>query len=156
MHLIWLSSVLVMDWLTKSLMGLGNAQMQGKAFSKIAVAQVPCGSGNRLSHNLNGTGTVSKATLVIIKGIRKPLDLISITQGDRRILSFLSQATGTGAESDLATEPLRWMGDTRFKIGFLTRILAQKVSPLKGTRTMTDYHLSNTELSKTKRQKIGW
>lgn len=109
--------------------GLGKRPDARKAFSKIAVAHIPCGSGNGLSHNLNGTGTVSKATLAIIKGIRKPLDLISITQGDKRTLSFLSQATGMGAESDLATERLRWMGDTRFKIGFLTRILAQKVYP---------------------------
>ncbi|KAH8586791.1 sphingosine kinase [Bisporella sp. PMI_857] len=109
--------------------GLGNRPDARKAFSKVAVAHIPCGSGNGLSHNLNKTGNVSKATLAVIKGIRKPLDLISITQGDKRRLSFLSQATGMGAESDLATEQLRWMGDVRFKIGFLTRILAQKVYP---------------------------
>ena len=109
--------------------GLGNRPDASKALSKLAIAHIPCGSGNGLSYNLNGTGNASLATLSVIKGIRKPLDLISVTQGDRRTLSFLSQATGMGAESDLATEHLRWMGDIRFRIGFLTRILAQKTYP---------------------------
>lgn len=109
--------------------GLGNRPDARRALSKIAVAHIPCGSGNGLSHNLNGTGNASIATLAIIKGIRKPLDLISITQGDTRTLSFLSQTTGVGAESDLATEHLRWMGDIRFKFGFATRILTKKVYP---------------------------
>ncbi|KAL3421157.1 Sphingoid long chain base kinase 5 [Phlyctema vagabunda] len=109
--------------------GLGKRPDVSKALSKIAIAHIPCGSGNGLSHNLNGTGVVSQATLAIIKGVRRPLDLVSITQGHERTLSFLSQATGMGAESDLATEYLRWMRDVRFKIGFLTRILTQRVYP---------------------------
>ncbi|PVH81104.1 hypothetical protein DL98DRAFT_548749 [Cadophora sp. DSE1049] len=109
--------------------GLGKRPDARKALSKMAVAHIPCGSGNGLSQNLNATKNASMATLAVIKGIRKPLDLISVTQGDTRVLSFLSQTTGTGAESDLATENLRWMGDVRFKLGFLTRILAKKVYP---------------------------
>lgn len=109
--------------------GLGKRPDTRRALSKIAVAHVPCGSGNGLSQNLNATGNASIATLAVIKGIRKPLDLISVTQEDSRVLSFLSQTTGIGAESDLATENLRWMGEVRFKLGFLTRILAKKVYP---------------------------
>ncbi|KAH6717376.1 sphingoid long chain base kinase-like protein [Leptodontidium sp. MPI-SDFR-AT-0119] len=109
--------------------GLGNRPDAKKALSEMAVAHIPCGSGNGLSHNLNATGNASMATLAVIKGIRKPLDLISVTQGDTRVLSFLSQTAGMGAESDLATENLRWMGEARFKLGFLTRILAKKVYP---------------------------
>jgi sphingosine kinase len=109
--------------------GLGKRQDARMALTKIAVAHIPCGSGNGLSHNLNDTGNPSKATLAVIKGLRKPLDLISITQGDRRSLSFLSQAMGVAAESDLATEHLRWMGDNRFRLGFLWRLLVKKAYP---------------------------
>ncbi|RFU33712.1 hypothetical protein B7463_g2630, partial [Scytalidium lignicola] len=109
--------------------GLGKRPDARKALKKIAIAHLPCGSGNGLSHNLNDTGNPSEATLSVIKGIRKPIDLIQITQGDNRILSFLSQSTGMGAESDIATEYLRWMGSVRFKLGFATRILVKKVYP---------------------------
>ncbi|KAG4430024.1 hypothetical protein IFR05_014493 [Cadophora sp. M221] len=109
--------------------GLGKRPDAKKALSKMAVAHIPCGSGNGLSKNLNATGNASMATLAVIKGIRKPLDLISVTQGDTRVLSFLSHTAGMGAESDLATEHLRWIGETRFTLGFLTRILAKKVYP---------------------------
>ncbi|CZR66724.1 related to sphingoid long chain base kinase 4 [Phialocephala subalpina] len=66
---------------------LGKSPDARKVLSMIAVADIPCGSGNGLSHNLNGTGIASIATLAIIKVLRKPLDLISITQGDTRTLS---------------------------------------------------------------------
>jgi len=69
------------------------------------------------------------ATLAVIKGIPTPLDLISITQGGNRTLSFLSQSAGIVAESDLATEHLRWMGGARFTYGFLTRLLNKAIYP---------------------------
>lgn len=100
-----------------------------RALGKIAVAHVPCGSGNAMSCNLNGTNSPSLATLAIIKGIITPLDLVSITQGSTRTLSFLSQAVGIVAESDLATEHLRWMGSGRFTYGFLVRLLTKTVYP---------------------------
>ncbi|RDW94497.1 sphingoid long chain base kinase-like protein [Coleophoma crateriformis] len=109
--------------------GLGKRSDAKKALSKIAVVQLPCGSGNAMSCNLNGTDSASLATLAIIKGIPTPLDLISITQGQTRTLSFLSQAVGIVAESDLATENLRWMGAARFTYGFLVRLLDQMMYP---------------------------
>lgn len=109
--------------------GLGKRSDAKRALEKIAVAHIPGGSANGLSRNLNHTANVSKATLSIIKGVRKPMDLVLITQGDKITLSYLSQAIGTSAESDLATEHLRWMGETRFVLGFFTRIWAKKVYP---------------------------
>lgn len=109
--------------------GLGKRPNARKALAKIAVVNLPCGSGNAMSWNLNGTNSPSLATLAMIKGIPTPLDLISITQGETRTLSFLSQSVGIVAESDLATEHLRWMGETRFYYGFLTRILGKTVYP---------------------------
>lgn len=109
--------------------GLGKRRDARRALSKIAVVQLPCGSGNALSLNLNGTDSNSLAALTVVKGIRTPLDLVSITQGDQRILSFLSQSFGIVAECDLGTDHLRWMGSARFTWGFLVRLLRKTVYP---------------------------
>jgi len=109
--------------------GLGKRPDARRALSKLAVSHIPCGSGNAMSCNLYGTHRASFAALAIVKGVSAPLDLVSITQGDNRILSFLSQALGTVAESDLATEHLRWMGGARFTYGFLVRLFKKKVYP---------------------------
>ena len=109
--------------------GLGKKQDATKALSKVAVVQLPCGTGNAMSWNLNGTGSTSIAALCVVKGIRTPLDLTSITQGDKRTLSFLSQSLGIVAEVDLGTEHLRWMGSARFTYGFLVRVLQKTVYP---------------------------
>ena len=109
--------------------GLGKKPDAQIALSKVAVVQLPCGSGNAMSWNLNGTDSNSIAALSVVKGIRTPLDLVSITQGTTRTLSFLSQSVGIIAESDLGTEHLRWLGDARFTYGFLIRLLRKTVYP---------------------------
>lgn len=109
--------------------GLGKRQDAARALQKIAVAQLPCGSGNAMSLNFNGTDDPSLAALAVVKGLRTPLDLTSVTQGDRRTLSFLSQSVGIVAETDLATENLRWMGSARFTWGFLIRLIGKTVYP---------------------------
>ncbi|KAJ4296478.1 sphinganine kinase lcb4 [Kalmusia sp. IMI 367209] len=109
--------------------GLGKREDAARALVKIAVAQLPCGSGNAASLNFNGTDSPSLAALAVIKGLRTPLDLVSVTQGDRRMLSFLSQSVGIVAETDLATENLRWMGSARFTYGFLVRLISKTVYP---------------------------
>jgi len=109
--------------------GLGRKKDARRALSKLAVVQLPCGTGNAMSWNLNGTDSTSMAALCVVKGLQTPLDLVSITQGDRRTLSFLSQSVGIVAESDLGTENLRWMGSARFTYGFLVRLLGKTVYP---------------------------
>ena len=109
--------------------GLGRKSDAEAALSKVAVVQLPCGTGNAMSWNLNGTDSASIAALCVVKGIRTPLDLTSITQGTRRTLSFLSQAVGIVAELDCGTDHLRWMGSARFAYGFLVRILGKTVYP---------------------------
>lgn len=109
--------------------GLGKRRDAQRALSKIAVVQLPCGSGNALSWNLYGTGSPSMAAVGVVKGIRTPLDLISITQSDRRTLSFLSQSFGIIADTDLGTDHLRWMGSARFTYGYLVRLLGKIVYP---------------------------
>jgi sphingosine kinase len=88
----------------------------------MAVAMIPCGSGNAMAWNLYGTDDPSLAALGIVKGVEMPLDLVSITQGTQHTVSFLSQALGVLADCDLKTEHLRWMGDTRFIYGVFATI----------------------------------
>jgi len=109
--------------------GLGQRQDARRALAKIAVCHIPCGSGNAMSCNLYGTHRPSLAALAIVKGLPTPLDLVSITQGDRRTLSFLSQALGMVADLDITTEHLRWMGAARFTWGFLVLALQRRVYP---------------------------
>ncbi|KAF2430546.1 hypothetical protein EJ08DRAFT_633630 [Tothia fuscella] len=109
--------------------GLARKPDAKVALGKIAVVQLPCGTGNAMSLNLNGTDNPAFAALAVVKGLRTSLDLVSITQGDTRTLSFLSQSVGIVAESDLGTENLRWMGNARFTYGFLVRLLGKTVWP---------------------------
>lgn len=109
--------------------GLGKRPDAKRALGKIAVVHVPCGSGNAMSCNLNGTDSASLAALAIVKGVKTPLDLISVTQGNTRTLSFLSQSVGIVADTDLGTENLRWLGSARFTYGFLVRLLGKTVYP---------------------------
>lgn len=119
--------------------GLAQKPNAGLALRTLAVAQLPCGTGNAMSLNLNGTSEPSQAALAIVKGVKVPLDLASITQlsdtasdgGVTRTLSFLSQSLGIVAESDLGTDNIRWMGEFRFTFGFLVRLLGKTVYPVE-------------------------
>ncbi|KAL1862702.1 hypothetical protein VTK73DRAFT_6679 [Phialemonium thermophilum] len=142
--------------------GLGRRPDARRALSKIAVCHIPCGSGNAMSCNVYGTHKPSLAALAIIKGVPTPLDLVSITQGDRRILSFLSQALGIVAEVDLATENLRWMGGHRFTYGFLVRVLKRMVYPCDiamkveiGHKDLIKNHYRSKLLGGSSREAVG-
>lgn len=106
--------------------GLGMRADARRALQTVAVAHVPCGSGNALACNALGTSRASLAALAIVKGVPTPMDLVSITQGATRSLSFLSQTLGVMAEADLGTEHLRWMGQHRFTYGTVKQILKKK------------------------------
>ncbi|KAL2795735.1 ATP-NAD kinase-like domain-containing protein [Aspergillus keveii] len=109
--------------------GLAKKPNAREALSKLAVAMLPCGSGNAMAWNLCGTGSVSVAALTIVKGLRMPMDLMSVTQGSSRTLSFLSQSFGIIADSDLGTDNIRWMGAHRFTYGFLMRLMHKAIYP---------------------------
>ncbi|KAJ6465068.1 ATP-NAD kinase-like domain-containing protein [Mycena vitilis] len=89
---------------------------------RMPIAPIPAGSGNALSVNIMGPNKVldaAYAALNAIKGQPIPLDICSVTQGDTRIYSFLSQAFGLMADLDMGTEWMRWAGGIRFTLGFL-------------------------------------
>ncbi|KAK7042543.1 DAGKc domain-containing protein [Favolaschia claudopus] len=89
---------------------------------RIPIAPIPAGSGNALSVNIMGPAKVldvAYGTLNAIKGQPIPLDICSVTQGNTRIYSFLSQAFGLMADLDMGTEWMRFVGGIRFVLGFL-------------------------------------
>ena len=90
------------DLLNEMLNGLGKRQDAMNALPRIAVVQIPCNSAYAMSYNMKGwSRSPSLATLATVKGVRTPLDLVSITEGKTRILSFLSQAVGVPAGRNL-------------------------------------------------------
>ena len=145
--------------------GLGRRPDAKLALSKVAVTSLPCGSGNGLCLNLNGTSSPSQAALAVVKGRRMPLDLVSITQGDRRILSFLSQTIGSIADADLGTEHLRWMGEARFTYGVVKAIMSKRICACdvafhvrsdNKTGIKEDYRLERERLLALSKAKDRW
>ncbi|KAF4962092.1 hypothetical protein FSARC_9826 [Fusarium sarcochroum] len=138
--------------------GLAKRPDAAKALSSIAVSHIPCGSGNAFSCNLYGSHRASFAALAIIKGIVTPMDLVSVTSGSDRIMSFLSQTLGLIAECDLGTENMRWMGSARFEVGVVQRMFKKKCYPFdlavkveieqkEGVKAHYKHHASNTSLA---------
>ncbi|RWA14106.1 hypothetical protein EKO27_g1023 [Xylaria grammica] len=109
--------------------GFGKRADARNALQKIAVAHIPCGSGNAMSCNLNGSHLPGPSALAVVKGVRTSVDLMSVTQDSQRTLSFLSQSVGIIAEADLGTEHMRWLGAARFDLGVVQRIFSKKVYP---------------------------
>lgn len=109
--------------------GLARRPDASRALSTTPVSHIPCGSGNAISGNIFGSHKPSVAALGLIKGVVTPVDLTSITQGDRRTISVLSQSVGIIAEADLDTENMRWMGSKRFEVGLIQRVWQRKCYP---------------------------
>lgn len=108
--------------------GFGRRQDAIEAL-RMPLAFVPAGSGNAAARSLYNTHEHVESALAIVKGVCTPIDLISITQGNRRYLSYLSTSFGVIADADLGTEHLRWMGQARFTYGVVRRILSRTKYP---------------------------
>lgn len=113
--------------------GIDQHEHRDQAFC-IPIAPIPTGSGNGMSLNLLGLQDgldVCAAALNVLKGQPLKTDLFSFTQGDSRRISFMSQTIGITADIDIETEHLRWMGDTRFIIGYIRAVIARKLCPIE-------------------------
>ncbi|XP_020222547.1 sphingosine kinase 2 isoform X2 [Cajanus cajan] len=88
---------------------------------------VPAGTGNGMAKSLlDSVGdpcTVSNAVLAIIRGRKRSLDVVTITQGETRFFSVLMLAWGLVADIDIESEKYRWMGSARIDFYALTRII---------------------------------
>lgn len=103
------------------------------AFDKVAITQLPCGSGNALSLSTHGTNDASVAAFRMLKAQRTKMDVMAVTQkvdgADQTRLSFMSQAYGLIADADIGTEHLRWMGPIRFEIGVAHKLVTRAKYP---------------------------
>ncbi|KAL1944512.1 hypothetical protein VTO73DRAFT_2942 [Trametes versicolor] len=98
------------------------------------VTPIPSGSGNALAINLLGLDDakdISAAALNAIKGRPMSTDLLSLTQGGKEYMSFMSQSLGLIADLDLGTEHLRFMGGQRFLVGFIYGLIRHRSCPVK-------------------------
>lgn len=113
--------------------GLYRRPDRVKAFNKIAISQIPCGSGNAMSVSCHWTNNPSYATLFLIKSIETRCDVMCMSQPSYKDniphLSFLSQTYGIIAESDINTEFIRWLGPARFELGVAFNIFQRKSYP---------------------------
>ncbi|EJS41666.1 lcb4p [Saccharomyces arboricola H-6] len=113
--------------------GLYRRPDRVEAFNKLAVTQLPCGSGNAMSISCHWTNNPSYAALCLVKSIETRIDLMCCSQpsymNEWPRLSFLSQTYGVIAESDINTEFIRWMGPIRFNLGVAFNIFQGKKYP---------------------------
>lgn len=110
--------------------GLFQRSDRIEAFNKLAITQIPCGSGNAMSISCHWTNNASYATLCLIKSVESRIDLMHCSQpGEPPKLSFLSQTYGIIAESDINTEFMKWMGPARFELGVAYNIIQRKKYP---------------------------
>jgi sphingosine kinase len=114
--------------------GLYQRKDRVDAFNKVALTQLPCGSGNSMTLSTHGTANAAMATVNMLKAKKSKLDLMAVSQNTllgeiTTKLSFLSQSYGIIADADIGTEYLRWMGPIRFDLGVACRLLIRSTYP---------------------------
>ncbi|KAG9002411.1 sphinganine kinase lcb4 [Tulasnella sp. JGI-2019a] len=122
------------------------------AFQQVAVIPLPGGSANAFCINLLGPKDGFDpvyATLNAIKGKPMQLDLASVTNINTRktVFAFLSVAAGLMAEVDIGTENMRWIGETRFILGFLRGFI--NLSPRRLRVTMRKPERDKAQITRT-------
>ncbi|PSS24685.1 Sphingosine kinase [Actinidia chinensis var. chinensis] len=93
---------------------------------KMPIGAIPAGTGNGMAKSLldsvGHTCTTYNATLAIIRGNKRSLDVATILQGETRFFSVLMLAWGLVADIDIESEKYRWMGSARIGFYALQRV----------------------------------
>jgi sphingosine kinase len=91
------------------------------------VSIVPGGTGNGLAASL-GMFSPYEATLRLLRGLYRPLDLIRVRQESTgaEMVAFLQVSWGFVSDADLGSESWRWMGQARTSLKALQNIMAKK------------------------------
>ncbi|KAG0209453.1 sphinganine kinase lcb4 [Mortierella sp. GBA30] len=115
---------------------------------KLPLGAIPADHG---SHVVN-------AVLGILKGKAMPVDLCSVTQKDSRVFSFVLQSFGLIADVDLGSEHLRWMGEARFTMSAIGKLLSQVTYPceLAYIPEETDIEKIRAQYNNHRRQHVVW
>eukprot|EP00794_Sanderia_malayensis_P008857 gene8857-9806_t len=95
---------------------------------KMPIGMIPTGSGNALCasvlHAANDVCDILSAAFHVARGNPHPIDLCSIQNHDHRLFAFLSLTWGIISDIDIESERLRLLGNARFTVGAVHRILA--------------------------------
>ncbi|XP_074305499.1 sphingosine kinase 1-like [Silene latifolia] len=98
-----------------------------KTAIKMPLGPIPAGTGNGVAKSvLDSVGepcSATNATLAILRGHKRSLDVTTISQGKTRFFSVLMLAWGLVADIDIESEKWRWMGSARLDLYAIQRIL---------------------------------
>ncbi|CAN4083959.1 unnamed protein product [Withania somnifera] len=87
---------------------------------------IPAGTSNGMAKSLlDSVGescTAFNATLAVIRGHKRSLDVATVSQGQKRYFSVLMLAWGLIADIDIESEKYRWMGSARMDFYAIQRI----------------------------------
>eukprot|EP00041_Stephanoeca_diplocostata_P029553 m.876159 g.876159 ORF g.876159 m.876159 type:complete len:775 (-) comp23579_c0_seq11:79-2403(-) len=92
------------------------------------IGLVPAGSGNGMAMSV-GTPCPVSAAWSIIKGGTRPIDCMSLRQGDKLHWAVLTLTWGIISDIDIESERYRWMGPTRFTAAAIPRLLSLRRYP---------------------------
>ncbi|KAL7603810.1 hypothetical protein Lser_V15G16554 [Lactuca serriola] len=94
---------------------------------KVPLGVIPAGTGNGMIKSLldsvNQPCTPAHATLAVVRGHKRSLDVATIWQGETTFFSVLMLAWGLVSDIDIESEKYRWMGSARIDFYALKRIL---------------------------------
>ncbi|XP_064962131.1 sphingosine kinase 2-like isoform X2 [Musa acuminata AAA Group] len=94
---------------------------------QVPLGVIPAGTGNGMAKSLlDAAGevySVSNATFSIIRGYRRTLDVVTISQEKTKFFSVLMLTWGLVADIDIESEKYRWMGSARLDFYSLLRII---------------------------------
>ncbi|KAB7505829.1 Sphingosine kinase 2 [Armadillidium nasatum] len=115
--------------------GLNQRSDREEALS-IPIGVIPGGSGNALANSISRlinepylSNPVLVSTLNVVNPVASPLDLIHIqTFKGNELISFLSIGLGILADIDIDSEKLRAIGETRFTLYGIAKILRNFIS----------------------------
>ncbi|KAG0333537.1 sphinganine kinase lcb4 [Podila humilis] len=101
---------------------------------------------------------VGNATLGVVKGRAMPADLCSVTQDSGRFYSFELQSFGLIADVDLGSEHLRWMGEARFTVSAVGKLLSQATTAceLAYIPVETDITKIHRQYTEARQQPVEW
>ncbi|XP_060191521.1 sphingosine kinase 1-like isoform X1 [Lycium barbarum] len=93
---------------------------------KMPLGIIPAGTSNGMAKSLldsiGESCTAFNATLAVIRGHKRSLDVATVSQGQKRYFSVLMLAWGLIADIDIESEKYRWMGSARMDFYAIQRI----------------------------------
>ncbi|MCF8429035.1 MAG: diacylglycerol kinase family lipid kinase [Bacteroidia bacterium] len=109
-----------------------NAIMKNQQWINIPIAIFPCGTGNAFNHDI-GCLSINKATKLLLYGKPTLLDLCEVITNGSSIWSFNSVGCGMAAHTNKLAEKLRFLGDKRYTIASLIKIITMPTIKAKVT-----------------------